>query len=134
MIKTKKFIWILTTIFMSLVLIGCSADVLIRVGTPYNYKGTDGVKFDKNEITNSGAIAKLRKIIKNSKEIEKPNVVENVAEVFFSLDRPKDSLSEIRRYIWYQDDGSSILYDGDSGYSTLTKEQTNELKRILESK
>lgn len=117
---------------MSMMLLGCSVDEVIRVGTPYNYKGTDGVKFD-TEITKSETISKLRTIIENSKEIEKPNSIEDVADVFFQLDNPKDGVSQIRRYIWYQDDGGSIL-SGDDYYYSLTKEQTDELKGILEGK
>ncbi|MFF2449622.1 hypothetical protein ACFVSW_21500 [Neobacillus sp. NPDC058068] len=132
MFKIRNFIWILTTIVMSMMLLGCSADEVIRVGTPYNYKGTDGVKFD-TEITNSEAISKLRTIINHSKEIEKPDGIENLADVYFSLDRPKEGIGEIVRYMWYQDDGSSILSSGDY-YYTLTKEQTGELKGILEGK
>lgn len=51
-------------------------------------------------------------------------------ETFFSLDRPKEGVSEIRRYIWYKDDSSAVLYNGGSNYSTLTKEQTDELKNV----
>ena len=106
---------------------------MINVGTPYNYKGTDGVKFE-SEITNSEVISKLRTIINGSENIEKTNNIEYVADVFFSLDRPKEGISEIRRYIWYQSDGSAILSDDMSNYYTLNKEQTKELKRILEGK
>ncbi len=133
MLKFKNFTWALTTIFISVLLFGCSANEVINVGTPYNYKGTDGVKFE-NEITNSEVISKLRTIINGSEKVDKTNNIENVADVFFSLDRPKDGISEIRRYIWYQSDGSAILSDDMSNYYTLNKEQTKELKRILESK
>lgn len=127
-LEIKKTIWILTIIVMSVMLLGCSADEVIMVGTP-----SDGeVKLDK-EITNSEAISKLRTIINDSKSIVKPDRIESLADVYFSLDRPKDSVMEITRYMWYQDDGSAILYHGDY-YYTLTKEQTNELKGILESK
>ncbi|WP_138420847.1 hypothetical protein [Aquibacillus sediminis] len=111
-------------------LIGCSADKVIKVGSPFNDEGTEGVKFD-NEITDKEAITKLRTIIDNSEGINKPNI-ENEAEAFFQLDRLDESVSEIRRYIWFQDDGSAVLFDGGSNYSSLTKEQTLELKSILE--
>jgi len=133
MLKFKNLTWVLTTIGISVFLFGCSANEVINVGTPYNYKETDGVKFE-NEITNSEVISKLRTIIKGSEKVDKPNNIENVADVFFSLDRPNDGISEIRRYIWYQSDGSAILSDEMSNYYTLDKEQTKELKRILESK
>ncbi|MCT2536254.1 hypothetical protein NC661_13535 [Aquibacillus koreensis] len=126
----KNFIWIFTIIGMSVMLLGCSANEVIKVGNPFNDEGTEGVNFN-NEITDEKAITELKTIIDNSKEIDKPNI-ENEAEVFFQLDRPDESVSEIRRYIWFQDDGSAVLFDGGSSYSTLTKEQTTKLKSILE--
>ncbi|MCT8137991.1 hypothetical protein H1D32_09620 [Anaerobacillus sp. CMMVII] len=54
------------------------------------------------------------------------------AEAFFSLDIPKEGISEIRRYIWYLGDGSAVLYYTATGYSALNREQTIELKNILE--
>ena len=131
MLKTKKFTW-LTTIVMSVLLLGCSANEVINVGTPYNYKGTVGVEFE-SEISNSEVIAKLRTIVDDLERIEKTNSIEAEADVFFSLDRPKEGVSEIRLYVWYQSDGSAILFDGSSDYFTLSIEQTKELKRILES-
>jgi len=131
MLKTKKFTW-LTTIVMSVLLLGCSANEVINVGTPYNYKGTVVVEFE-SEISNSEVIAKLRTIVDDLERIEKTNSIEAEADVFFSLDRPKDDVSEIRLYVWYQSNGSAILFDGSSNYFTLSIEQTKELKRILES-
>lgn len=83
--------------------------------------------------TDSASIGALREIIKDEDDTEEPKDLGEVADTFFSLDRPKESTSEIRRYVWYQDDASSILYsEGSDIYSALTTEQTNELKRILE--
>ena len=111
-------------------LFGCSPDEIIRVGTPFHNNGTDGVKFH-DEITDTETITSLRTLIKNAKDIEEPNDLTKEPEVFFSLDKPKEGISEIRRYIWYQDDGSAVLYNEATGYSILTKKQTIELKNIL---
>ncbi|ATP40573.1 hypothetical protein CSE16_11210 [Solibacillus sp. R5-41] len=104
---------------------------LFRVGTPFNENGVKGVKFDK-EITNSKSIESLRTLIKKVRDIDEPNGLNKESNIFFSLDRPKDGISEIRLYIWYQDDGSSILKTDSNSYFALTKEHTNELKNILE--
>lgn len=111
-------------------LLGCSAAEVIKVGHPFNEKGTEGVRFH-TEITDKEAITKLRTIIDQSKGIDKLNMG-NEADAFFQLDRPDEGISEIRRYIWFQDDGSAVLYDEGSNYSTLTKEQTLELRSVLE--
>ncbi|MDL4842423.1 hypothetical protein [Aquibacillus rhizosphaerae] len=114
---------------MTVILSGCSANEVIRVGTPFEDDDTEGVKFN-DEITDDEAITSLRTIIDNSNQIDKPNN-KHEPDAFFQLNRPDDSVIEIRRYIWFQDDGSAVLFDGGSNYSTLTKQQTLELKNIL---
>ncbi len=111
-------------------LFACSSDEVIRIGTPHNSEGTTWVKFS-NEITDSEVIHKVRTIVENSQGIDKPILIEVKADVFFQLNNPSKGISEIDRYIWFQEDGSAILYNEAVGYSTLTKEQTLELKSIL---
>lgn len=111
---------------------GCSINEVIRVGTPFNDKRGEGVEFH-TEVTDREAITKVRTIINSLEEIEEPQYLKDIPDAFISLDRLAESVSEIRRYIWYQDDGSAILYvDGGSKYYKMTKQQHNELKRILE--
>lgn len=117
---------------MALILFGCSAEEVIRVGTPFNHNGNEGVEFH-NEITDSESITNLREIIDKVKEIEEPNDINKEPKIFFSLDRPKEGISEIRFYMWDEDDGSVILYnDGSNSYFTLTENLSNELKGIIE--
>lgn len=117
---------------MSVMFLGCSANEVIRIGTPFNDKRGEGVDFH-TEVTDTEAITKVRTIINNLEEIEEPLYLKDIADVFISLDRLADSVTEIRRYIWYQDDGSAILYgDGNAKYYNMTEQQHNELKRILE--
>lgn len=124
----KKLIWI-ATIFSSLMLFGCSAAEIVKVGTPVE----DGIEFDF-EIKDTERISQIRTLIKEeSQEIEKPDGLSDIAEAFFSLDRPKEGVAEIWRYIWYEEDGTAILFD-EFNYYTLGKVQTEELKQLLESK
>lgn len=117
---------------MSVIVVGCTKEEVLKVGTPFNDNGGEGVKFH-SDITDSASIEALRELIKDAEDMEESKDLGKVADTFFSLDRPKESISEIRRYVWYQDDASTILYSEGSGiYSALTAEQTNELKRILE--
>lgn len=112
--------------------VGCTKEEVIRVGTPFDDKRGEGVDFN-SEITDSEAIRTLRELSKEAEDIEEPKDLKKVADTFFSLDRPKEFTTEILRYVWYQEDGSSILYSGSYDiYFILTKEQTNELKRILD--
>lgn len=128
----KKWVEVLPILLILIMFTGCSVDEVIRVGTPFGDNGTEGVKFH-NEMKDSESIEALRKVIDKVKEIEKPEDLDKEPKIFFSLDIPKEGIAEIRLYVWYQDDGSSILYnDGSDSYFTLTKKQTKELKSILE--
>ncbi len=112
--------------------VGCAKKEVLRVGTPFNDDGSEGVKFHR-DITDSASIEALRELIKNAGDMEEPKSLGEVADTFFSLDRPKEGIAETQRYVWYQVDASSILYsEGSDTYSTLTAKQTKELKKILE--
>ncbi|WP_172371960.1 hypothetical protein [Sporosarcina jiandibaonis] len=101
------------------------------MGTPFNENGTEGINIDK-EIKDSKSIEALRAIIRKAREIEEPIELDSEPETFFSLDRPKEGISELWLYVLYQDDGSSILYnEGSNSYFALSKEQTNELRSII---
>jgi len=114
--------------------VGCAKNEVVKVGTPFDKNGDKGVDFH-TDITNSESIGTLREIIKDESIIEQPKGLGEVADIFFSLDRPKESAAEIQKSVWYRDDGTSILYsEGSNNYSVLTKKQTDELKKILEGK
>lgn len=124
----KKLIGI-AIIFTSLLLFGCSANELVKVGTPVE----GGIDFDF-EIKDKEVISRIRGMIKEEPvEIEKPEGLRDIADAFFSLDRPKEGVIEIWRSIWYEEDGTAILFD-EFQYYTLTKTQTEQLKHLLEKK
>uniref|UniRef100_A0A1S2LV71 Lipoprotein n=1 Tax=Anaerobacillus isosaccharinicus TaxID=1532552 RepID=A0A1S2LV71_9BACI len=132
MVKIKNLCRLLLITLISVMLLGCSVNEVIRVGTPFNDKRGEGVDFH-TEVTDREAITKVRTIINSLEEIEEPHYLKDIPDAFISLDRLAESVSEIRRYIWYQDDGSAILnVDGGSKFYNMTKQQHNELKRILE--
>lgn len=113
------------------VLVGCSKDEVVRVGIPFNNDGNEGVEFH-SDILDAESIAVLRKIITDERTIEEPKDLRKAGDIYVSLDRPKEGTTEIHRYVWYQDDGSSILYnEGSDTYSALTETQTTELKKIV---
>ncbi|PIC56460.1 hypothetical protein CSV80_14525 [Sporosarcina sp. P12(2017)] len=112
---------------------------VLRIGTPFTDEGGEGVNFH-NEITDSESIGAIREIVKNADEIDRPKELKKESDVFISLDETQKGISEIQRYIYYQEDGSSILLaDGVSGsdgfpsrYFILNEKQTNELKNVLQ--
>ncbi|WP_157129972.1 hypothetical protein [Sporosarcina ureae] len=117
---------------MSVMVMGCTKEEVLRVGAPFIDDGGEGIKFH-SDLSDSASIGTLREIMNDEKKVEKPRDLREVADTFFSLDKPKESIAEISRYVWYQDDASAILYnEGSDIYSDLPAEQTNELKRILE--
>ncbi|MCT8137990.1 hypothetical protein H1D32_09615 [Anaerobacillus sp. CMMVII] len=63
---------LVTILVLSALLLGCSVDEVIQVGTPFYNNGTSGVHFH-NEITDSEAITSLRNLINNAKDVEEPS-------------------------------------------------------------
>lgn len=103
MIYIIKWLWIFSFLIVIGMPTGCSGEERIRIGSPFYENGSEGVKFH-SEVTDADSIANLKKIIE-----------------------------EARGYIWYEEDGSSILSDArGSRYFALTKKQTNELRSILQ--
>ncbi|HSJ39088.1 MAG TPA: hypothetical protein VK945_12850 [Planococcus sp. (in: firmicutes)] len=125
---------------LSVTLIGCASDEeVLRVGTPFQEGETNGVEFH-TDITDSELVTDLRDVISLEKETEKPADLAMKADTFFTLDIPKEGIAEIRRYVWYLEDGSTLLThedptdsaEDDRDFYMLAAEQTQELKRILE--
>lgn len=129
----KKSIMLTTIIFLAVLAGGCGSNEIIRVGTPFQNDGTTGVEFH-TDITDSEAMTDLRTVIEMEEETEKPENLTREPDTFFKLDRPEEGVSEIRRYVWYLEDGSSVLSSDESGqeFFTLTEEQTTDLKSIIE--
>ena len=122
---------------LAITLAGCSSnDEVIRIGTPFQEDETSGVKFHA-DITASESITDLRDIMNTEKEVEQPEDLSSLADTFFTLDIPEEGVSEISRYVWYQEDGSTILSNDDlagnedQNFFILTADQTEELKHIL---
>lgn len=135
----NKYIWLVVILSFSVILAGCATGEVLRIGTPFTDEGGEGVNF-YNEITDSKAIGSLRDIVKNADEIDRPKELKKESDVFISLDETQKGITEIQRYIYYQEDGSSILFaDGVSGsdgfpdrYFILNEKQTTELKNVLQ--
>ncbi|RLQ89873.1 hypothetical protein [Planomicrobium sp. Y74] len=133
----KRLKWLIATAIFAILLGGCSSNnEVIRIGTPFQEDETSGVKFH-TDITAAESITDLRDIINTEKEVEQPADLSSLADTFFTLDIPEEGVSEISRYVWYQEDGSTILSnDGlagneDQDFFILTADQTEELKHIL---
>lgn len=128
---------LIATAVLAITLTGCSSnDEVIRIGTPFQEDETSGVKFH-TDITAAESITDLRDIMNTEKEVEQPADLSSLADNFFTLDIPEEGVSEISRYVWYQEDGSTILSNDDlagnedQNFFILTADQTEELKHIL---
>ncbi|RAZ81370.1 hypothetical protein [Planococcus halotolerans] len=135
----KQLKWLIATAILAITLAGCSSEEeLIRVGAPFQEDETSGIKFH-TDIKAAESITDLRGIISTEKEVEKPADLTGLADTFFTLEIPEEGVSEIWRYVWYQEDGSTILSNDnlagdeneDQDFFILTADQTEELKRIL---
>lgn len=138
--RIRKFQWLVAIFILCVTLTGCSSDEeVIRIGDPFLEEGTSGVEIH-TDITEPDVVKKLRDIINSEKETKRPDNLIAQADTFFTLDIPKDSVSEIWRYVWYQENGSAILSNEDivddstdnQKFYALTAEQATELKGIIE--
>ncbi|MFP3357500.1 hypothetical protein M1Q06_08255 [Planococcus sp. 11815] len=135
----RKFLVLLAACLSVRMVIGCSEEEIVRVGTPFNDEGTTGAEFNTG-FTDSETISELRAIIEMEEKIEPPKELAPVADLVLTLDKPQENVSELWRYIWYMDDGSAVLSNRENAvvgeekqeFYTLDQEQTKELKSILE--
>ncbi|QHJ69930.1 hypothetical protein [Planococcus halotolerans] len=135
----KQLKWLIATAILTITLAGCSSEEeVIRVGAPFQEDETSGVRFH-TDITDAESITDLRGIINTGKEVDQPADLTGLADTFFTLEIPEEGVSEIWRYVWYQEDGSTILSNDslsgdeneDQNFFILTADQTEELKRII---
>lgn len=108
-------------------LFGCSANEVLRVGTPTE----DGAEFH-NDITSSEVIATFRMMMQEAEEIEAPNGLKDVADVVVFLNRRKEGIAEISEDVWYEEDGTAVLFR-DPHYYILGVKQTELLKEMIEA-
>lgn len=126
----KNSILVFCFIIISSLLFACSTKEIIRIATPTDEKGVEGVTF-YSEVTDQEKISQLRTVVENLDRIENPKSESELADVFFTLDKPEENYSEIGAYIWYKDDGTATLKTVANNYYHVTKEQVDILKDIL---
>ncbi|MGM0898077.1 MAG: hypothetical protein ACQEV0_09260 [Bacillota bacterium] len=137
--KMTRVLLLVSAIIPVILLIGCAEDEVVRVGTPFNNEGTTGADFHSS-FKDPETISELRTLIEKEEKIGRPNDLIAAPDLVFTLDRPEENVSEIWRYVWYQEDGSSVLSNRESAVSVeedqefyvMNEEQTTELKSILE--
>jgi|GEM_PF-2889636 len=131
-----KFLVLFAACLPIVIMMGCSEEEVVRVGTPFDNGGTTGAEFNTG-FTDSETISELRKIIEMEEKIAPPNELAPVADLVLTLDKPEENVSELWRYIWYMDDGSAVLsnrgnaVEEEQEFYALNEEQTKELKNIL---
>lgn len=126
----KNNILVIFFLVISSILFACSTKEIIRIGTPTDEKGVEGVTF-YSEVTDQKKISQLRTVVENLERIEDPDNEVELADIYFTLDKPEEYISEITAYIWYMEDGTAILKRSDDNYYHATKEQAAILKDIL---
>ncbi|WP_434399841.1 hypothetical protein M1Q06_12630 [Planococcus sp. 11815] len=124
---------------MAIVLSACTNNEVIRVGVPFTDGLTEGVHFQK-DISDRASIVSLRTILQNETELESLDWLSVEPQAVFTIDRPDDGVQEIRRFIWYRDNGRAIMsnernvlsHKENQEFFRLTAEQTQDLKKILQ--
>lgn len=135
----KKTIWISVLTAFVIALSSCSSNEVIRVGVPFTDGSTQDVLF-KKDIKDPVSVGTLRTILHNETEYEELEQLSIEPQAVFTIDRIEDGETEVRRFVWYRDNGRAILSnernvinpkDGQQFYRLSTKE-TNDLKEILQ--
>ncbi len=123
---------------MAVVLSACTHNEVIRVGVPFSDGLTEGVHFQK-DISDRASIVSLRTILQNETELESLDRLSVEPQAVFTIDRPDDGVQEVRRFVWYRDNGRAIMsnernvlsHKENQEFFRLTAEQTQDLKKIL---
>ncbi|RLJ90688.1 hypothetical protein DFR62_0836 [Planococcus citreus] len=126
-------------IAMAIVLSACTHNEVIRVGVPFSDGLTEGVHFQK-DISDRASIVSLRTILQNETELESLDRLSVEPQAVFTIDRPDDGVQEVRRFVWYRDNGRAIMsnernvlsHKENQEFFRLTAEQTQDLKKILQ--
>lgn len=124
---------------MAIVLSACTHNEVIRVGVPFTDGLTEGVHFQK-DISDRASIVSLRTILQNETELESLDRLSVEPQAVFTIDRPDDGVQEVRRFVWYRDNGRAIMsnernvlsHKENQEFFRLTAEQTQDLKKILQ--
>lgn len=124
---------------MAVVLSACTHNEVIRVGVPFSDGLTEGVHFQK-DISDRASIVSLRTILQNETELESLDRLSVEPQAVFTIDRPDDGVQEVRRFVWYRDNGRAIMsnernvlsHKENQEFFRLTAEQTQDLKKILQ--
>jgi len=124
---------------MAIMLSACTHNEVIRVGVPFTDGLTEGVLF-KKDIKDRASVVSLKTILQNEKELESLDRLSIEPQAVFTLDRPDDGVQEIRRFVWYRDNGRAIMsnernvlsHKENQEFFRLTAEQTQDLKKILQ--
>ncbi|WP_211654870.1 hypothetical protein [Planococcus alpniumensis] len=124
---------------MAIMLSACTHNEVIRVGVPFTDGMTEGVHFQK-DIKDRASVVSLKTILQNEKELESLDRLSIEPQAVFTIDRPDDGVQEVRRFVWYRDNGRAVMsnernvlsHKENQEFFRLTAEQTQELKKILQ--
>ncbi|ALS74091.1 hypothetical protein AUC31_01950 [Planococcus rifietoensis] len=94
----RRFLLLLAACLPIMIMMGCSEEEIVRVGTPFNDEGTTGAEFNTG-FTDSETISELQVIIEMEEKIEPPKELAPVADLVLTLDKPEENVSELWRYI-----------------------------------
>lgn len=135
----KKSLWLAVIAGLLLFLSSCSSNEVIRVGVPFTDGLTEGVLYQK-DIKDPVSLGTLRTILNSGEEIEPDDALPIEPHAVFTIDRADEGGTELRRFVWYRENGRAVLSnernvmspkDGQEFFHLTTK-QTRDLKEILQ--
>ena len=141
MSKAKKISTIMLIGAITIFAIG-NGGIMIYRNIPRVYMGVgypeagDTVSNTGKLITNKNKLEELYRIIREAKEIKKPDTVQGIV-VHFELSYGKytDTMPKYYGTVWYQEDGTAVIEDNmDRKYYRIEKEDAKSLKAIVKPK
>ncbi|MGD6844446.1 hypothetical protein ACQCVH_18290 [Bacillus infantis] len=127
--KKKKKKPLMLLYILAAIMAGCSAEEVLSVGKPFNENGAEGVRFH-SDVRDPVHIRQVRSLLDELTEEKSAGEPQRAADTAFVLKRPKEGVAESFAYIWYTEDDTAILKEGEL-YLLADKEQTEKLKKLL---
>ncbi len=126
-----KLLYIIILILsIGIIISGCSPtpSEFIHVGAP-----VEGGVYFSEPITNEEKIEEVRDIFSDLKNTDKPDspIKKADADIVIKLRTQGGAISEISEYVWYVEDGNSIIKDLNDNYKVIPKEKTDRLKALI---
>ncbi|KUP09924.1 hypothetical protein Q73_00350 [Bacillus coahuilensis m2-6] len=126
--KAKRLFGVFVLFFM---LAACGPREVLKIGTPFKDDGQEGVEYEV-EVKDAELIEELR-VLLDGVNVEATSPGEDfTADMTFKVDRPEEHTGVDVTFVWFQEDGSSVIHHPYGSYYVLDKEKTERMREITQ--